>query len=289
MKIGVIGKHGQLASELGVIASQSDEHQFNFIAKETIDVIDLKSIEYVFSHFELDIIINCAAYTAVDKAEQEKEAAELINTNFPNLLAQYCKEKNIHLVQISTDFVFDGTSSIPLTENIQANPISVYGLSKLNGEVAIQNSGCRYTIIRTSWLYSSFGHNFVKTMMRLGTTNEKINVVFDQIGTPTYANDLAETIVRNFSKMIDNPNQYYHYSNEGVASWYDFSYEIMRIAKLSCDVFPIKSAQYPTPARRPNYSVMDKSKIKMDFGIIIPHWKESLKICIAKLKESNQI
>jgi dTDP-4-dehydrorhamnose reductase len=219
----------------------------------------------------------------VDKAETEQKRATEINEFGAQNIAKQALKMKCHLIHISTDFVFDGNNSRPYKEEDSTHPISIYGKSKWKGEEAIKVSGCDYTIIRTSWLYSSFGHNFVKTMMKLGNERESINVVVDQIGSPTYCGDLAFFILSHLEQLTSHKNNIYHYSNEGVASWYDFAYEIMKLNHLTCQVHPIPAESYPTPALRPSYSVMDKSKIKSHYNISIPHWKESLAKCIQLL------
>lgn len=283
-RILVIGSNGQLASELKQIQSKYSNHQFLFTSQNDLDISDNKSIESVFKNFKPNYIINCAAYTAVDKAESDQESAFKINEKGVENLANHCRNENSYFIHISTDFVFDGKKSNPYTEDDKTNPLSIYGLSKLKGELAIQNSGCDYTIIRTSWLYSSFGNNFVKTMIRLGSERESLNVVADQIGSPTYCADLAMIILSQLENFPNHKNNIYHYSNEGVASWYDFAYEIMQMSSLKCQINPIPTTDYPTPAVRPSFSVMDKSKIKRHFNITIPHWKESLASCIHLLR-----
>lgn len=283
-KILVIGSSGQLASEIKNLQSNFTQHEFRFTSQSEIDIANFESIKSIADNFQPNFIINCAAYTAVDKAESDSERAFEINEKGAENLANIAKNLNAFLIHISTDFVFDGKKSSIYSETDSTNPISVYGLSKLKGEEAIQTSGCDFTIIRTSWLYSSFGNNFVKTMMRLGAEKESLNVVADQIGAPTYCADLAMVILSQLEKFPLHKNNIYHYSNEGVASWYDFAYEIMQMNQLKCSVQPIPTSGYPTPAARPSFSVMDKTKIKTNFNITIPHWKESLAKCIQQLR-----
>jgi len=285
LKVLVIGSSGQLASELKQLQNQFPHYNFLFTSQSDINIIDANSIRSVFDRFTPNFLINCAAYTAVDKAESESEQAFAINEKGVENIVLICEEYNCYLIHISTDFVFDGYKSSPYKEDDRTNPISVYGESKLRGEEAIQASGCDYTIIRTSWLYSSFGHNFVKTMVRLGKEKESIQVVSDQIGSPTYCADLAFLILSELEHFPKHRNNLYHYSNEGVASWYDFAYEVIQMNKLATKIKPILTSNYPTPAKRPTYSVMDKSKIKQDFNIEIPHWKESLAKCILQLRK----
>lgn len=283
-KILVIGSSGQLASEIKQLHFDFTQHDFKFTSQLEIDISNLASIESVSNNFQPNYIINCAAYTAVDKAESDRDRAFEINERGVQNLAIVSKNLNAFLIHISTDFVFDGKKSSLYTESDITNPISVYGHSKLKGEEAIQTSGCDFTIIRTSWLYSSFGNNFVKTMIRLGSEKELLNVVSDQIGSPTYCADLAQLIISQLENFQRHKNNIYHYSNEGVSSWYDFAYEIMKMSRLKCQVNPILTSAYPTPAERPRFSVMDKSKIKNDFNLTLPHWKESLAKCIHLLR-----
>ena len=283
-RILVIGSSGQLASEIKQLQSSFTQYEFRFTSQSEMDISDLKSVESIVANFLPNYIINCAAYTAVDKAESDTERAFEINAKGIANLATLSKRLNAFLIHISTDFVFDGKKSSLYSETDTTNPISVYGLSKLKGEEAIQASGCDFIIIRTSWLYSRFGNNFVKTMMRLGAEKESLHVVSDQIGTPTYCADLALVILSQLENFQLYKNNIYHYSNEGVASWYDFAYEIMQMNKLKCSLHPIPTSGYPTPAARPSFSVMDKTKIKNGFNITIPHWKESLAKCIHLLR-----
>lgn len=271
----ITGANGQLGNELkrllGTKAVYAD--------REEMDITDFEAVKAFCAGKNFEAIINCAAYTAVDKAETDKALAEKINVDGPRHLAM----TGIPLVQISTDYVFDGMAYRPYREDDQAHPQSVYGETKLAGEKAVLEAASTAIILRTAWLYSSYGNNFVKTMCRLGVERESLNVVFDQIGTPTYARDLAETIVNILPQIKSGMKEIYHYSNEGVCSWYDFAVEIMQAAGLSCKVLPIESIDYPTPAARPHYSVLNKAKIKKDFGIHINHWKESLLSCLKEL------
>ena len=274
-KILIIGSSGQLASELKQLQGDFPSHQFNFTSQAETDVSDAIAVHTTFQNTIPNFVINCAAYTAVDKAETDQKRATEINEFGAQNLAEQALKMKCHLIHISTDFVFDGNNSRPYKEEDSTHPISIYGKSKWKGEEAIKVSGCDYTIIRTSWLYSSFGHNFVKTMMKLGNEQESINVVAD----------LAFFILSHLEQLTSHKNNIYHYSNEGVASWYDFAYEIMKLNHLTCQVHPIPTESYPTPALRPSYSVMDKSKIKSHYNIYIPHWKESLAKCIQLLHQ----
>ena len=284
----VTGSKGQLGRELQVLAPQYPNYRFVFTDVEELDITKSGEPERFVKKHPVDFIINCAAFTAVDKAETEKDQAFLVNTVAVDYLADAALASNACLIQISTDYVFDGGQNIPYVEDDGAIPETVYGDTKYEGEKLLLYSEINYIIIRTSWLYSSFGNNFVKTMLRLGNEKESINVVFDQIGSPTYARDLARAILFIVSKVkvdTDNPVQeIYHYANEGVASWYDLACEIFRQKKISCKVNPINTTEYPAPAKRPLYSVLNKSKIKKDFGLHIPQWVDSLKEMLAELK-----
>ena len=276
MNVLVTGSNGQLASCIKDLAKRDTSLNFIYTDYQELDICDLKQVEVFFkSNQKIDYCINCAAYTAVDKAESEVEKAFEINATGPKNLAQVCSEFDTILIQISTDFVFDGEKTEPYVETDVANPISVYGASKLQGEVEIKKIVKKHFIIRTSWLYSEHGNNFMKTMLRLAETRDEISVVSDQIGTPTYAGDLAEVILN----IINSNNKsfgLYHYSNEGETSWYDFAKAIFEASNLKIKVNAIKTEAYPTPAKRPVYSVMDKTKIKSVLGIEILNWQESL-------------
>jgi dTDP-4-dehydrorhamnose reductase len=279
MKILVTGAKGQLGSEIKFLSPQYD-YEFIFIDLDELDLTKLDEIPTYLSNQNPDFIINCAAYTAVDKAEDDIELAEIINAKAPKIIAEYCAKSDCRLIHISTDYVFDGDFKRPIVETDTPNPKSVYGQSKLNGENAIKELLVNVYIIRTSWVYSEFGNNFVKTMLRLGKEKDKINVVSDQFGTPTWARDLAHAILKIIGQIengIDHPG-IYHYSNEGVISWYDFAIEIMSLAKLNCKVNPITTSDFPTKANRPKYSVLDKTKIKEIMKVQIPNWRESLGI-----------
>ena len=251
----------------------------------TLDITDFNAVQQFVLSNKIDTIINCAAYTAVDKAESDTELARQVNTVGPENLAKTgCK-----LVHISTDYVFDGTAHTPYKPTDATNPVSIYGKTKLAGEQAVLKHNNQAVIIRTAWLYSENGNNFVKTMLRLGKEKESLNVVYDQIGTPTYAADLADAIVKVLPKISPDTSGVYHYTNEGVCSWYDFATAIMKLGERNCKVKPILSSEYPTAATRPFYSVLDKSKIKNTFNIDIPHWYDGLVRCIKKLEEEGTI
>ena len=249
-----------------------------------MDIANESEIKDFVNNKKIKIIINCAAYTAVDKAEEDSVNANLINHLAVKNLATIAKENNIKLIHISTDYVFDGKNYKPYNEDDFTNPQSVYGKTKLDGENAIKEINPKNSIIiRTSWVYSSFGNNFVKTMLRLGEQKDELGVIFDQIGTPTYAKDLAKTIFDILPKINNDVVEIYHYSSDGAISWYDFAKEIMKMTKLDCQINPIETKDYPTPAKRPHYSLLNKSKIKQEFDILIPYWKDSLKECLTMI------
>jgi dTDP-4-dehydrorhamnose reductase len=287
MKILVTGSKGQLGSEIQSLAASSS-HQFDFTDVDELNITDKKEIENYFRQKPFDLLVNCAAYTAVDLAEKEVDKALLINATAPRILAEKTKEMGVPVIHISTDFVFDGTAFRPYVEEDQVAPVSAYGQTKCDGEANVLKENPKSIIIRTSWLYSTHGNNFVKTMIRLGQSRDKIGVVYDQIGTPTYAKDLAKAIIRIIDTLEAEPQNQdkwgiFHYSNEGVASWYDFAYEIFRLKDIRIDLMPLRTEEYPLPAKRPHFSVMDKAKIKSVFALRIPHWKDSLQECIAGL------
>ncbi len=281
----VTGANGQLGSE---IKELSDEYEDNFFFtdKKNLDISNEKAINAFIEVNNINTIINCAAYTAVDKAEEDTINADKINHLAVKYLAQAAKEKNIKLIHLSTDYVFDGTNHKPYTEDNNVNPNGVYGKTKLDGENAMQEiNPANSIIIRTSWVYSSFGANFVKTMLRLAKERKELGVIFDQVGTPTYAKDLAKTILEIIPKINNEKIEIYHYSNEGVCSWYDFAKTIFELSGTECQVNPIETKEYPTPATRPHYSLLNKSKIKKEYNITIPYWKDSLDKCLRKMGE----
>lgn len=279
MNILITGCNGQLGNELQLLEKKYSEHTFFNTDVHELDITDAEAIDKFVSSNNIDIIINCAAYTAVDKAESNKELCQLLNAEAPAYLAKAISKRNGWMIQVSTDYVFDGTKNTPYVETDSPCPNSVYGSTKLDGEKAVEQACKNTMIIRTAWLYSSFGNNFVKTMMRLGKEKEELNVIFDQIGTPTYARDLAVAIMTAVEKGI--VPGIYHFSNEGVISWYDFTKAIHRLSGItSCHVRPIHTEEYPTAATRPHYSVLDKTKIKKTYGIEIPYWEDSLAECI---------
>lgn len=279
MNILITGCNGQLGNELQLLEKNYSEHTFFNTDVHELDITNAEAIDKFVSSNNIDIIINCAAYTAVDKAESNKELCQLLNAEAPTYLAKAISKRNGWMIQVSTDYVFDGTKNTPYVETDSPCPNSVYGSTKLDGEKAVEQACKNTMIIRTAWLYSSFGNNFVKTMMRLGKEKEELNVIFDQIGTPTYARDLAIAIMTAVEKGI--VPGIYHFSNEGVISWYDFTKAIHRLSGItSCHVRPIHTEEYPTAATRPHYSVLDKTKIKKTYGIEIPYWEDSLAECI---------
>jgi dTDP-4-dehydrorhamnose reductase len=281
----VTGANGQLGSE---IKEQSSNYAYDFFFTDrtTLDITNEDDIKSFIKTNKIDTIINCAAYTAVDKAESDEKMCDTVNRKAVKKLAKISKENDIKLIHISTDYVFDGKNYKPYVEEFQTNPQCVYGKTKLDGEKHILDINPHNSIIiRTSWVYSSFGNNFVKTMLKLGKQKDELGVIFDQIGTPTYAGDLAKAILDILSQIKNDKVQIYHYSNEGVLSWYDFAKEIMRMAKLTCKIIPIQTYQYPTPAARPHYSLLNKAKIKKEFHIEIPYWKDSLDKCLRKMGE----
>ena len=291
----VTGSNGQLGQSLKSLATQHPQYQFTFIDCVELDLSNSNSIANYFKQNQFDLIINCAAYTAVDKAEQEQELANVINHLAVKQLAEIAKQYDSILIHISTDYVFDGTGYKPYLENDQTNPQSVYGASKLKSEQAIQNIAPKAIIIRTSWLYSEYGANFVKTMLRLGQDRESLNVIVDQVGTPTYAKDLATAILKIIDVCCTNQNffvqeqqvQLYHYSNEGVCSWYDFAKTIFEYTNVPCTVSAIETKDYPTAAKRPHYSVLNKAKIKQTYNLSIPYWKDALQACLNNYQETK--
>ena len=281
----VTGSKGQVGSELQALADDY-EYNFYFTDRDSLDITKKEQIEAFVNKNKIDIIINAAAYTAVDKAEEDKTNADKVNHLATQYLAEIAREHDIKLIHISTDYVFDGKNYKPYSEDDATSPNGVYGTTKLAGEQAMQTVNPKNSIIiRTSWVYSSYGANFVKTMLRLGKERDSLGVIFDQVGTPTYAKDLTQTVLDIIPKLKNDTVELYHYSNEGVLSWYDFAKEIMRMAKLNCQINPIETKEYPTPATRPHYSLLNKAKIKKEFDIKIPYWKDSLDACLKNLGE----
>ena len=283
MNILVTGANGQLGNEMQVLARENLQHTYFFTDVQELDICDEQAVYAYVSEHKIDIIVNCAAYTAVDKAEDNVELCDKLNNIAPGYLARAAQANGAAMIQVSTDYVFDGTAHIPYTEEEPTCPASVYGSTKLAGEQNVMDHCEKAMVIRTAWLYSIYGNNFVKTMIRLGQERDSLGVIFDQIGTPTYTNDLAQAIFAAINKGV--VRGIYHFSDEGVCSWYDFTVAIHRLAGIaSCKVKPLHTADYPAKAPRPHYSVLDKTKIKDTFGIEIPHWEESLKRCINQLR-----
>lgn len=294
MKILITGCNGQLGNEMQLLEAVHTEHIYyntdvavadmpGRSPQQQLDITNAEAIERFVDEHEIDGIVNCAAYTAVDKAEDNQALCQLLNADAPGFLAAAIEKRGGWMIQISTDYVFDGTNHIPYVETDPVCPNSTYGRTKLAGEQNVLNNCSHATVIRTAWLYSTFGNNFVKTMIRLGREKTELGVIFDQIGTPTYARDLALAIFAVIEKGVGQG--IYHFSNEGVISWYDFTKAIHRIAGIdTCHVRPLHTSEYPTPAARPHYSVLDKTKIRQTFGIEIPYWEESLRECIGLLE-----
>lgn len=279
----IVGGSGQLGQCLNEIVSRTArKFNFVFLSRTDLDCIHPEQAKTIFERYYPVYCINCAAYTAVDNAEDDQENAFAVNQFAVRTLAEYCLEYKTTLIHISTDFVFDGSSSVPLVEMQPTSPVNVYGLSKLKGEQEIQSILKEYYILRTSWLYSEKSNNFVKTMLKLAQSRKELSVIYDQVGTPTYAMDLALVIL---NITANDPKVYgiYHFSNEGVASWYDFAKAVFELAKIDMKVLPVSSAAFVTKAKRPHFSVLDKTKIKTALGIDIPYWRESLTECIQKL------
>ncbi len=284
MNILVTGSNGQLGSEIRSLAGAFSMFNFLFTDYTELDITDEAAIQKFFSENEINVCINCAAYTAVDKAETEKELAFLVNAKAVEYLAKACNSNGSKLIHISTDFIFDGILSRPVLEKDTPNPLSVYGSTKLAGEEFALQFSPDAIVLRTSWVYSSFGNNFVKTILRLCKEKPSLNIIYDQVGTPTYARDLAQAILQiTADKNSLSQKGVFNFSNEGVCSWYDFAIAIRNLASLDTPIFPIESNQYPTPAIRPKYSVLNKQKFKTTFNQSIPYWQDSLKACFEKL------
>lgn len=284
MNVLITGANGQLGNEMRVVAKQYTEVDFVFTDVEELNICNADEVDSFVKNLLPDYIVNCAAYTAVDKAETDIDLCRAINCDAVKNLGIAAQKYKAKVIHVSTDYVFDGTNNVPYTETMPTNPQTIYGKTKLEGEKALLSICNTSFIIRTSWLYSSFGNNFVKTMLRLGNEQDSINVVFDQVGTPTYAADLANAIW----EIITSKNTdygVYHFSNEGVCSWYDFTTAIFRLTNTNCQVFPIESSEYPTKTPRPLYSVLNKRKIKSTFAVSIPHWEVSLQKCLQILKD----
>ena len=291
MKVLITGSNGQLGSEIKELASDYKNLECVFKDLPELDICDAEVLNTFIIDQHINAVINCAGYTAVDKAEEEALIAQKVNSEGVLNLANALKKVDGKLIHISTDYVFDGNHSQPYKESDLVSPIGVYGQTKRAGELAVLNSSIDAIVIRTSWLYSGYGNNFVKTMLRLGNKNKSILVVSDQKGTPTYAKDLAKMCLDILSDAsstnLSKKGSLYHYSDEGVTSWYNFATAIMEIGNIDCKVIPIETKDFPTQARRPQYSVLDKSKIKSDFKVTIPHWRDSLANCIKKINHNS--
>lgn len=284
MQILVTGSNGQLGSELREIASKYKDHQFLFTDIGELDITSAEAIALFFKGTKIDCVINCAGFTAVDKAESDVMGANLLNGLAAGYLAEAASKAKALMIHISTDYVFDGKNHKPYSESDATGPKTAYGKSKLNGEVEVIFNASRSVIIRTSWLYSHHGHNFVKTILNKARETESLRVVYDQIGTPTYAADLATAILDIIPKLSPKVRgEIYNYSNEGVCSWYDFALAIIEMQGIKCGVTPVQSKEFKTAAARPHYSVLDKARFRKDFGREIPHWRESLKRCLEKM------
>lgn len=281
----VTGANGQLGNSIRLLAKHYPQYNFLFTDVDTLDITDPQAVGKAIKDNQVDYVVNCAAYTAVDKAEDDEELCRRLNSYAVGVLGKAAHEADAKMVHVSTDYVFSGTGCLPYKETDETRPVSAYGRTKLAGEQILQEVCPEAVIIRTAWLYSEFGSNFVKTVLRLGKERDELRFVFDQIGTPTYAGDLAAAVMAVVT--ADEKGAYvpgiYHYSNEGVCSWYDFTIKILEIAGISSRVFPIETKEYPTKAVRPPYSVLNKSKIKQTYGIAIPHWEASLRVCLEKL------
>lgn len=290
MNILITGANGQLGHEMQRVAKESnDNYIFTDVAEgyENLDITDLEAIRKMVKANNIEIIVNCAAYTNVDRAESDFDTANLINNTAAGNLATAMKEVEGTLIHVSTDYVFQGDRNIPCREDWPTNPLGVYGKTKLAGEKTIEATGCQHIILRTAWLYSQWGKNFVKTMQSLTASKDSLKVVFDQVGTPTFAGDLADAIAHIINTRQLDKTGIYHFSNEGVCSWFDFAKIICELSGNTCDIQPCYSEEFPSPVKRPHFSVLDKSKLKSTFGIIVPYWTDSLKKCIKQLADNN--
>ena len=290
MKVLITGSNGQLGSEIRELSRSYNVVNFIFKDLPDLDICNFDELQNFIMKNNIIAVINCAGYTAVDKAEEDEQIAKKVNSEGISNIVKALQKVNGKLIHISTDYVFDGDQAIPYKESDPVNPTGVYGETKRAGELAVFNSNIDALVIRTSWLYSAYGNNFVKTILRLGREKETLDVISDQLGTPTYAKDLAKTCLKilcgDSSENISKNGMLYHYSNEGVTSWYDFAKEIMKLGEVHCKVYSIETKDYPTLVKRPQYSVLDKSKIKTDFKLEIPYWKDSLAKCITKLNKN---
>jgi dTDP-4-dehydrorhamnose reductase len=287
----VTGAYGQLGNEVRILSANYPQYNFMFTDVDSLDICDKAMLLDFVQGNDIRYIINCAAYTAVDKAEDEAELCEKINAKAVKNLGEVAEAVGAGIIHVSTDYVFNGKGFVPYTEDMTTCPCSVYGKTKLKGEKALLKACSKGMVVRTAWLYSPFGNNFVKTMRKLGAEREQLNVIFDQVGTPTFAEDLAAALLVMLDQTIDQDHDkggIYHYSNEGVCSWYDFTIKIHQLSGITtCQVNPIETKDYPTKAARPHYSVLNKAKIKRTFGIAVPHWETSLQRCINQLNEAE--
>ena len=288
MNILITGANGQLGNEMRLVSKHST-HRYFYTDVDELDITDINAIRTVVKEYAINVIVNCAAYTNVDKAEDDKEMADLLNHKAVENLAIVAKEADATLIHISTDYVFQGNQCVPCREDWEPHPNSVYGSTKLAGEESIISVGCKHIIIRTAWLYSPFGKNFVKTMQQLTAEKDQLKVVFDQVGTPTYAGDLANVIYKIIEEDMLDKQGIYHFSNEGVISWYDFAKQICELSGNQCDIQPCHSDEFPSKVKRPHFSVLDKTKIKETFHLRIPYWKKNIKKCINILAENNSV
>ncbi len=284
MKILITGSAGQLGRSFQEIAAKDKVHDYFFTDKQELDILAEEAVRQYVRHHEIDCIINCAGYTAVDLAEQDPGGARQLNVKGAAVLAQAANERNALLVHISTDYIFDGKACRPYNESVSTNPLSTYGRTKLDGEVEVLLNAKRSVIIRTSWLYSTFGHNFVKTILKKGREEERLRVVYDQIGSPTYAPDLAQAIIDLLPALPQSVRgAIYNYSNEGVCSWFDIAVAIKELAVLPCEIIPVLTKDFKPVAMRPHYSVLDKSRIRQELNMDIPYWRDSLRLCLERL------
>ena len=286
MNILVTGANGQLGNEMRRVSLDS-RNRYLFTDVNELDITDATAVRNMLKKEQIDVIVNCAAYTNVDRAEDDFAMADLLNNKAVENLAVAAAETGATLIHVSTDYVFRGDKNIPCRESWETDPLGVYGKTKLAGEQSLVKAGCKYLIFRTAWLYSPFGKNFVKTMLKLTEEKDILPVIFDQIGTPTFAGDLADAIGWILDRRMTDKKGIYHFSNEGVCSWYDFAAVIARLAGNECDVRPIHTFEYPSKVKRPHYSVLDKTKFRETFGYKIPHWMESLEKCINQIKAQN--